>query len=197
MTDIEQHDMEWPGVFYMNTGRQLTKPEADLWYRELQEQDIRDFRENIDSENDKTICNAIRSYYSTDNQARTKYKPKRRFDLTKNDLRIWICIWKGKSAVNEQTDKERDREALRQQLRYLKDQIARETDPIKLWDLICTPEEEDGWKAPIYKHLEDYVRHCHPEWERPTAHIAKLLSELVDAASGVASSIKCVEGDII
>ena len=176
-------NMEWPKIFAVNTSRTLEEGEAFAWYQELCD-DIPDFKEQGEKANDDEIVGAIRWAYSENNP---NPPTKKKFDLTKNDIRKWVltarCIGRGAADTSKH-------DRCRRIFDELKAAITLETDPCKIWDLICTPRVEDGFKDKVYSVLEVHAIREHPEWHRPAQYIADKFKDIREAMEQVSDHMK-------
>ena len=169
--------MNWPKILSANSGRLLKPDEAKLWYSELK-RELRHFDDRAEFMNDDELCNAIRYAYSAENK---HVRKPHKLDLTKNNLRIWVCMWRKARSLADDPDaglSEQDR-----RIKELKAQIRQTTDPIEIWNIICTPNWLDGWDESACNTLEEYAMRIHPGWSRPVAYINKLLAEITNMVS--------------
>ena len=176
-------DMQWPKLLSVNSGRNLNKDESAMWYVELCHA-LDWFRDRDDSANDDELCMAIRWAFSDKNP---NPPSKGKWDLSKNDLQRWVETARASGATSK-VNSER-REQCRKLLDDIKARIREETDPCRLWDLICEPRIEDGFKEKVYSYLECYVIEVHPDWERPGEYIASKWREVRDAMNQMIDNI--------
>ena len=180
--------MEWTKIFAVNTSRTLPAGEADIWYKELCEE-VQGFKQRADRINDDEIAAAIRWAYSD------KYPgslPQNKFDITKNVLRKWIQAYRGHNRCNPDGSGKAAAQRARNidLFNSLKEQIKNETDPCKIWDLICTPSVQDGFKDKVYSILECWAFDCHPEWRRPEEYIASKWKPVHEGMKAVSEHMK-------
>ena len=176
--------MQWPRVLSVNTGRDLKMSISDMWYAELCK-DLSELQLNTDEQNDELICAAIRWAHR---DGSTMADVRNKFDLDKNDLRKWVQAYQGHAKCSGE-DKVARRQRNAQLLDDLKQAISEETDPCRIWDLICTPRVQDGFKDKVYSYLECYVIEVHPDWQRPEEYIASKWDAVKAAMAGVAEHV--------
>lgn len=184
--------MNWTKVFAVNTSRTLHQDEADLWYKDLC-QEVRGFDRGNDAANDAEIAAAIRYAYRPDSDLK---RPKNKFDITKNDLRHWIFTRREEQGANDfDPEKAAKRKRLIERFDDIKRQIREESDPCKIWDLICSPMVEEGFSSKVYPILETYAMQVHPEWTRPHEYIASKWKAVREAMNQTAENMRDVPGE--
>ena len=170
--------MNWTKLFNANTGRMLHDDEAALWYKNLCSE-IQGFAGADLSANDLELCTAIRYAFRPGSGIKM---PQKKFDFTKNHLRLWVETRRQDLNLGDRDPaKEARRQRLIKKLDSIKDAIAEESDPRRIWDLICSPQVEEGFNNNVFAYLERFAIETHPGWERPLDYMVEKMREVEEA----------------